>query len=106
MSDNRPRANLNGKAINLAQLDAELGNVGLCASATEVVAAERASVTKTQLELAVAAHVPNPDFGKPPEDVEMSKVRVKAQAVAAGTDTFTAAQVQKILANLVLRATR
>lgn len=39
-------------------------------------------------------------------DTKLSAVRAKAEAVKAGTDTFTAAQMQKILAHLVLRSTR
>lgn len=54
----------------------------------------------------INAYVYDPAWGKPTEDVEMSKVRAKAQAVAAGTDTFTAAQMQKAVAHLILRATR
>lgn len=39
-------------------------------------------------------------------DTQLSAVRAKAKEVAAGTSAFTAAQTQKILAHLVLRATR
>lgn len=54
----------------------------------------------------IDTYVYDPAWGKPTEDVEMSKVREKAKAVAAGTDTFTAAQMQKAVAHLILRATR
>lgn len=52
------------------------------------------------------AHTPDPDFGQPDEDRQIRLVRAKAQEVAAGTGTFTAAQVQKILSHLILRSTR
>lgn len=39
-------------------------------------------------------------------DAQMLTLRTKARAVYDGTDTFTNAQVQKILAGLVLRETR
>jgi hypothetical protein len=56
-NDKRPRVPLKGKAINLAQLDTELGGYGLCASGVEVVAADGSPVTLTELASAVAAHV-------------------------------------------------
>lgn len=56
--DTRPRADLNGKTINLEQLAQEVGTP-LCASDVEVVVAdEQAPVTVQQLEAAVDAHVP------------------------------------------------
>lgn len=55
---------------------------------------------------ALASHVPNPDFGRPVEDAALGALRAKALQVIAGDGTFTAAQTQKILASIVLRATR
>lgn len=63
-------------------------------------------VTQQQLEDAVAAHTSDPDWGKPAEDKNLEAIRAKAQAVFDGSDTFTAAQLQKIAAAIVLRATR
>lgn len=63
-------------------------------------------ITQEELDAIVASYTYDPDFGKTEEEREFSRLRAKAQAVFNGTDTFTAAQVQKILAGLVLRATR
>ena len=98
--------------INLSQLAAELGtdklfgpdNDTLVSTTSKTIQAE--GVTQAQLEAGLAAHVADPDFGKPAEDQEFSRLRAKAQDVFNGTDTFSAAQIQKIVAGLVLRATR
>lgn len=37
---------------------------------------------------------------------DLTALRAKAKAVRAGTDTFTTAQLQKIVAGIVLRLTR
>lgn len=56
--DLRPRVPLNGKAVRLDQLAAEVG-AALTASETEVVVADpEATVTTTQLRAAIAKHVP------------------------------------------------
>jgi hypothetical protein len=39
-------------------------------------------------------------------DTQLDQIRAKAQAVFNGTDTFTAAQMQKLVAAMVLRMTR
>lgn len=105
MSDTRTRVPLT-KPVDLAQLAAEVG-AALSASDTEVVVADLdATVTAQALSAALAAHTPQPDYGLSDEDRQLLAVRAKARAVAAGTDTLTAAQVQKIVAHLVLRATR
>lgn len=58
MPDTRPRVPLNGKAIRLGQLAAEVG-ADLTASDTEVVVADDDStVTQSALQSAVDAHVP------------------------------------------------
>lgn len=56
-----------------------------------------------RVQQAVENYTPPPP---PDEDTQLAAIRAKAKEVAAGTGTFTAAQVQKILANLVLRNTR
>lgn len=61
---------------------------------------------RATIEQAVADHVPDPDYGRTEEERNFTAIREKAKAVFAGTDTFTAAQVQKLLAALVLRETR
>lgn len=58
MADTRVRVPLDGKAVDLAQLDAETGGHGLCGSETEVVAVEGSPVTAETLAAALAAHVP------------------------------------------------
>jgi len=65
--DDRPRAETT-KAVNLAQLDAELGGHGLCQSGSSadaadpsvtvvVVVASDSPVTQQELDKAIAAHV-------------------------------------------------
>lgn len=58
MTDTRVRVPLNGKQVDLAQLDQELGGFGLCASETEVVAVEGSPVTEPELMAGIEAHVP------------------------------------------------
>lgn len=58
-ADDRPRVSID-QPVNLAQLAEELG-VALCGSDTEVVAAESGTVTQGELEMAVAAHVAEPE---------------------------------------------
>ena len=58
MTDTRVRVPLNGKQVRLDQLDQETGGHGLVASAAEVIAIEGSPVTATDLDAAVAAHVP------------------------------------------------
>lgn len=105
MTDTRTRVPLT-KAIDLAQLAAEV-NAALTASDAEVVVTDPDSaVTASALSAAIEAHIPDPDFGRPDEDRQLRALRAKAKEVAAGTGTFTAAQTQKILAHLILRSTR
>lgn len=60
MTDARPRIPLNGKAVNLEQLAAEVGTA-LTASQTEVVVADLESpVTTDVLQAALDAHAPVP----------------------------------------------
>jgi len=54
------------KEINLLQLDRELGNQGLCADFNDpkkkvIMPASESSVTKTELENAIKAHIAQPD---------------------------------------------
>lgn len=104
------------KEINPSQLCVEIGRHPLRHVAGRYVASD--AVDEATLAAAVEAHVADPDWTDPdpapapePTDeekaaVDLSAVRAKAKAVFAGTDTFTAAQVQKLVAALVLRATR
>jgi hypothetical protein len=70
MSDTRPRAALNGKKINLAQLAGEVG-AALAASDTDVVVVdEDSTVTSDALQAAVDAHVP---AAEPDPDAEFRK---------------------------------
>lgn len=54
------------------------------------------------------AALPLPPERQADEDArtQLTAIRAKAKQVAAGEGTFTAAQTQKILAQLILRATR
>lgn len=71
-----------------------------------VLRVERDDADAAKVNAAIAAHVADDAYGQPSEDVGLAGVRAKAAQVAAGDGTFTAAQVQKILAHLVLRTTR
>ena len=82
MSDTRPRVALNGKQINLAQLDTELGGHGLASSATEVVAVAGSPVTTPQLQAAVDAHVADPLW------TNEAKVRANAEQALADLRTI------------------
>lgn len=105
-TDTRPRLPLNGKAIDLAQLAEEIGTA-LTASDEEIVVADPdANVTAEQVQAALDAHTPDPLYGLDEDSRQFQALRAKAKQVWAGDGTFTAAQVQKILAGLVLRATR
>lgn len=53
------------KEINLAQLDQELGNQGLCANFENpkekiIIVADNSTVTEEQLKAAISAHVAKP----------------------------------------------
>lgn len=91
MTDNRPRVQLDGKVINLNQLTQELGGVALCASATEVVAAEGVDITQAQLEAAILAHVPDPDYGKSADDLLLEAFA--ANPAPSAKDTAAALKV-------------
>lgn len=104
MADTRARITQTGKAVNLAQLAAEAGGP-LAASSTEIVSVD-GTLTVQVLQAAYDAHVADPNYGLPAEDTAATGLRAKAQAVFNGTDTFTAAQLQRLVAALVLRATR
>ena len=54
------------KAINLDQLDKELGGKGLCADLNDpkkkiIIPAENSTITEDELKEAIAAHVAEPD---------------------------------------------
>lgn len=105
------RARVEGitKPVNLAQLAAELGTdqvFGDDYTPDEQPRTILAETTQPALEAAVAVHVADELYGQPQENRDMSVIRTKAQAVFNETDTFTAAQIQKLVAALVLRATR
>jgi hypothetical protein len=56
---------ITSKAINLAQLDYELGNQGLCADFNDpqkkiIVPADDSTVTEDELKEAIASHVAGP----------------------------------------------
>jgi hypothetical protein len=57
---------ITSKEINLLQLDKELGGQGLCADFNDpkkkvIMPASGSSVTKTELENAIKAHIAQPD---------------------------------------------
>ena len=56
---------ITNKQINLKQLDEELGSQGLCANFNDpkkklIVVADNSTVTDTELEAAIAAHIAGP----------------------------------------------
>lgn len=63
-------------------------------------------ITQAELETLVTNYTYDPDYGKDPEEKDLDAIRTKAQAVYDGTDAFTDVEVQKILAAIVLQATR
>lgn len=67
---------------------------------------DRDDIDRAAVQAALDAHTPDPEYGQPDEDRQLRALRTKAQQVAAGDGTFTAVQIQKILAHLILRATR
>lgn len=97
----RARVNNVTKPIRLEQLAAELGTDQVFSDGTSI----EAEVSQDVLEAAVGAHIADDFYGQP-EQRDLAALRLKAQAVQAGTDTFTAAQIQKVVATLVLKATR
>ena len=56
---------ITNKQINLSQLDKELGGQGLCGDFNDlkkkiIIVADNSTVTDTQLEAAIAAHIAKP----------------------------------------------
>lgn len=112
------------KALNISQLCVEIGRKALRVlgpddDGTYVVKFDEADLSEADMQVALDAHVADPNWTDPnppplsAEDqgakdtaTQLEQIRTKAKAVFAGTDTFTTAQVQKILAGLVLRQTR
>ena len=114
------------KPINISQLSFEMGRVPLRCVGPDADGAYKLRfdepITEAAAAAAVEAHSANPswtDPNPPPptkselraQDAvlaqeEAERVRAKAKAVFDGTDTFTNAQIQKIVAGLVLRAAR
>lgn len=93
--------------VNLAQLAAECGSSLSSTDGVSIQTSDPAStLTNATLAVAIAAHVVDPAFGQDDQQRQVIALRVKALAVWAGTDTFTAVQVQRVLAVIVLRGTR
>ena len=61
---------------------------------------------RAAIQGAINSYAHNPNHAVPTEDIDLSALRTKAQAVFNQTDTFTAGQIQRLVAALVLRATR
>jgi hypothetical protein len=64
-----------------------------------------AETTVGALGTAVTNHVYDDEYELSEKDRQIRRVRALAQDVLAGTDTFTNAQIQKLVAALVLRET-
>lgn len=107
------------RSLNGSQLCAELGRVALrivgpdAAGATTV---KTDAVTQSQLQNAIDSHVadsswrdPNPPPPTPDQEQNEAIRLLRERALEVWSDptqSFTARQVQRILAALVLRATR
>lgn len=91
--------------VNPAQVVNALG-VGCVVRENEAEWEVEADADEQTLRDTVEGIVYDETVGTDPNARAISAVREKANAVITGTDTFTAAQVQKIVARLVLRATR
>ena len=98
MEDNRVRVSTT-KTINLAQLDAETGGHGLCASAGEVVACEGSPLTEAQLTAAIKAHT----AVMPPTPEEQAQNAAAAMAHAKSLG-FTDAMISAMYPGLVTQA--
>lgn len=97
------------KEIDAAQLAAACTSTSLIVrrnDADGTFEIEAADVSSSSLQSAVDAQVPDPNYGQPVEDTQLQAVRDTARQVLAGQATFTATQLQKIAAAIVLRATR
>jgi hypothetical protein len=84
------------KEINLTQLDAELGSQGLCADFNDInnkiiKPADNSTVTETQLQNAIAAHVAGPTED---EVIQLNKEQGLAKLKELG---FTDAQISALL---------
>lgn len=111
---------LTTKPINPGQLCVEAGRIALRIVTRDGVSRiSTEAISDSELQAFVDAHVADPSWTDPnppppsPEEIEdantrsaLLALRAKARDVYAGADTFTAAQVQRILAGLVLRETR
>lgn len=58
---------------------------------------------RTQIQSLIDVYVYDPDWDATPEGKQVSAVKAKAALVLAGQTTFTAAELQKIAAALILR---
>lgn len=97
------KANTTRTDLKLEQLTAELGGVGLSTRPVEwedgqgntvvgiEVEAHDDAITEQQLTDAIAAHVPNPDFGKPVEETNLkTEIAQRLQQLDDSTKTTTA----------------
>jgi hypothetical protein len=101
------------KAINLSQLSAELATilgrtepVALNGSATSICYAnDPAEGTAQQLQQAIDAHVPNPDYGVPAEELELRTLKTIANDLIAGRkSTFQNNQERDRATALIIKA--
>lgn len=99
-------------ALNGRALEAELAAVGIQARVTtsgdrlEVWGPDVSEANRDQAGQVISAHTGEPTAEQKTETdsrAQVAAIRAKARAVLAGTDTFTASELQKIVAALVLR---
>lgn len=87
------------KQIRLDQLAAELGTDQVWSDGDRILA----KVPPAVLEAAIAAHVADNEFDVPAERKVPPGIRAKVAEVRAGQATFTAAELQVLVAALALR---
>jgi hypothetical protein len=87
---------ITSKVINLAQLDQELGNQGLCGDFNDpkkkvIVPAENSTVTEDELKEAIAAHIAGPT------DEEITKLNREQGLIKLKELGFTDDQISALL---------
>jgi hypothetical protein len=73
-SDNRKRGSRAGHSINLGQLAAEVGTPLAMNDDDVVIVDPDTDVTQEELDDAIAAHVADPDYGMPVDEVRMREL--------------------------------
>jgi hypothetical protein len=96
--------------INVSKLSADTGKGvstrGVAPEEDGPKEIEIPDLRDSEVAAAVAAHVFDPDFGRPAGEQRLRQIRNKAHAVLNAGESFTNPQRDAILATLVLRELR